>query len=108
MESYRYPPRLFSLRPIKEFQRDMSFEFRYVTTEDKNVALSRLDAWDATKPLKQLDVRLGSNLPALRAFFDAGKVVRGLTKIGVNLLAAYCPNPPVTPQAFPDVMRLVR
>src|SRR5207249_8556008 len=92
LNDYRYPPRIFSRRPIAQFRRGMSFEFQYLTTAEKNFALSQLEAWDDSRRFGELEIRRGSALPAIRCFFDAAKVLRALVKLGVNLLAAFCPN----------------
>jgi hypothetical protein len=104
---YRYPPRIFARRPIEQFESGMSFEFQYLDTTQKRFALSQLEKWDRTKTFRQLEVRIGSELPAIRCFFDQGKVVRALAKLAVNLLAAYCPNTPVKREHFPQVIRVV-
>ena len=64
---YRYPPRIFSRRPIHEFDRDMSFELQYLTTADRRFALSQLESWDVNRSFPRMEVRLGSDLPPCAA-----------------------------------------
>lgn len=104
---YRYPPRIFSRSPIDEFRTGMSFELRALDEGGLKWALSRLDNWDASATLKNLAVHLGAAMGAVRLSFEGGKVLRALVKMGINLLAAYCPNTPVNRDGFRDVIQVI-
>jgi hypothetical protein len=104
---YRYPPRVFARKPIEQFKRGMSFELRYLHKEDKERVLSLLEGWDSAASFSSPEVRLSGELPITRCVFDNGKVLRALAKIGVNLLAAFCPNTPVGREHFDLATKVV-
>lgn len=104
---YRYPPRIFARRRIADFASGMSFELQYLYASDKRFALSQLESWDSSKPFRRFEKGIGSELPALRCSYEVGAVLRALTKMAVNLLAALCPNTPVDRDGFTGVMQIV-
>jgi len=104
---YRYPPRIFSRRNVNDFASKMSFEFQYLSPQDKKYALSSLEKLDASTPFRQVTTAIGSELPTVRCWYEASKVLRALAKIAINLLAALCPRTPVNRDTFRDVMRIV-
>jgi hypothetical protein len=98
LSRYRYPPRIFTRKPISEFRPGMSFEFHYVDVSQKKAALRQLDNWTFDFSQQEPKTGIGSELPTFRFFYDEGKVLRALAKIAINLLAAFCPNTPVKPR----------
>lgn len=111
---YRFPPRIFFRHSIDEpanrllSKKRASFVLRYLTPADRRFALNVLDNWNPTGRFRAFGVGIGSHLPALRCFYDAASALRGLLKIAINVLAAYCPNTPVNKDAFPDVVKVVK
>jgi hypothetical protein len=110
LQQYRFPPRLFARRPIREFRKGMSFVLRYQNNEDRRFAMAQLEAWEPDKDWRgyRYEVGLGSQLPAIRCFWDVEKTLRALAKIGVNLLAKYCPRTSVNRRSFLDVIGAIR
>jgi hypothetical protein len=104
---YRYPPRLFARRPITRFGKGMSFELRFLDAAGRRRALSCLENWDlATKP-RSYGRAFGSRMPSFNLTANLGKVVRGLAKMGINLLAAYCLHTLVNRDGFREVIRVI-
>ncbi len=109
-ETCRLSPRVFTRNTIRDVARnvrDESFILRYATQRDKLFALQSLH------DLSRLQLRSWSNLPGSREppiafFFDAGDTMRALMKIGLNLLAAFCDDTPVTFDSFRDAIRVIR
>jgi hypothetical protein len=85
----------------------MSFELQYLYSHDKRFALSQLEGWNSSKSFGRFEKGIGSKLPVLGCSYEAGAVLRGLMKMAVNLLAAFCPNTPVDRAGFMDVIRVV-
>ena len=61
--------------------------------------VNRLEKW-THKP--------GSHYPTISFFFDVGFTLRALMKVGLNLIAAYCPNTPVSYESFGSAIRIIR
>jgi hypothetical protein len=109
-DGYRLAPRIFSPHSIFEIVRDInlqSFILRFASQEGKRFGLLSLSKLDAVQPLKNWSQKIGSRYPTFSFYFDVGDSLRGLMKIGLNLIAAYCPNTPVSPEAFGDPIRVI-
>ena len=113
---HRFPARIFARRSIRELadrlarNKRASFVLRYLSEAEKRDALNLLDNWNPTTSFQRYEVGIGSHLPALRCFYDATKVFRGLAKIALNILSEYCPNTPVSldGNGFRDVISVVK
>ncbi len=107
----RLAPRIFRRSSIWEIARgihkDQSFILRFVSEDDKRLALHRLSGLDRGPKINQSTRRLGSHQPRLCTYYNLGTAFRGLLKIGFNLVAAYCPNTPVNHRDFASVVRLI-
>jgi hypothetical protein len=80
---------------------------RYQTDADRRFALNALDNWRSGGRFNHYEVGIGSALPAMRCFYDAGKTLRALAKIAINILAHCCPNTPVNRIGFENVVRVI-
>jgi hypothetical protein len=110
-EGCRLAPRLFSRHSIQEIAQDIneqSFILRFVTEEDKRFALRCLSKLDDGRQLRGWLHKPGSHTPTVCCFFDAGDTLRALMKIGLNLIAAYCPNTPVNHKTFVHAIRMIK
>jgi hypothetical protein len=107
---YRLPPRLYAPRTIDAVaanSRSQSFVLRFDTEADKHFALEKLQTIGDGRSLRSQSGTAGSHHPTISFFFDVGDTVRALVKLGLNLVAAYCPNTPVNRDAFPWAIRTV-
>lgn len=110
-QGYRYDPRVFTRHSIAEIAKGIertSFILRYTSHADKRTALRQLDALDPHRRVKRRSQNRGSQRPPVASTFDLGQTMRGLMKIGFNILAAYCKETPVDRRAFSRVVRLIR
>jgi hypothetical protein len=109
---YRLPPRVYSRHSFNEIAKDIhgqSFVFRFLNATDRRFALramSQLDAGDK-KQFNRSSHYLGSKVPSISLFFDAGLTLRAMMKIAFNLLAAFCTNTVVSCDSFPQMTRLI-
>lgn len=111
LHGYRLAPRIFTRHTIDEIAaniNDQSFILRYNNEDDRRLALRTLAALDENVKYRSTTQQLGSRLPAIAFTFDIAKIVRALVKIGINLVAAYCPNTPVNRSTFRRAVRMVR
>jgi HNH endonuclease len=107
---YRLPPRIFTRHSISEITRKIdcqSFIMRYDSLPDLKFAFRCLSQMDLRLSSSRYSERIGSRLPTLSTHFDIGLTVRALLKLGVNLIAAYCPKTPVTGESFGKVIRMI-
>lgn len=110
-DGYRLAPRIFTPHTIRELARNVerqSFILRFVTEEEKHFALQSLLELNDGSQLKRWDESPGSHRPTICYFFDIGDTMRALMKLGLNLVAAYCPNTPVNPESFASAIRVIR
>jgi hypothetical protein len=110
-EGCRFAPRVFTRHSIGEIAQnihDQSFILRYVSDEDKRLALHGLSKLAEGRQSNGWSQTLGSHTPTICCFFDAGDALRALMKIGLNLIAAYCPNTPIDRGSFGKVIRVIR
>lgn len=107
---YRLPPRIYTRHPITAIAaniREQAFVLRFVTEEDKQFVLQTLPNLGDGRRFKKWEIKPGSHHPTISFFFDIGETIRALMKIGLNLIAAYCPNTPVDRQSFSQAVRLI-
>jgi hypothetical protein len=104
---YRFPPRVFSRKPIENFEAGMSFQVRYLKPTDLQFVLNRLDQWKSSTRFENFAVRKGAEIATLRVVFDRSMVVRALAKIAINLLAAFCEKTPINRDACSIVIRSI-
>ena len=107
LKTYRYPPRIFAERRVLDFTDDMTFVIGYEDNNDKRRALHTIDQWDSGKSFKRFEVQLGSHLPAVRRYWDLVKIVRALTKMGINLLHDTCDHTIVNRETFSKAIAFV-
>lgn len=108
---YRMPARLFTPRTIFELANDVdkaTFVLRFVDPNDRKPALDKIPEiipHDGRSHWKQ---QLGSHAPALSFYFDIGMTIRGLIKIGFNLVAALCERTDVGRSNFPEAVHIIQ
>lgn len=111
---YRLPPRIFPRMSVQELAdrlgrgKTASFVLRYQTESDRRFALNVLNTWNYRGTFRSLERGIGSELPIFGCFFDAGRVLRALSKLAVNLLSHCCPNSPINRMELRDVIRVIR
>jgi hypothetical protein len=107
---FRFPPRLFSRKTVTELSTEIekaSFILRFLTPDDKDFALSQLTDLVSLGRKKHTYTGMGGMRPATGLYFDRGRVVRALIKIGINTIAAFCPNTLVSRSAFDETIPVV-
>ncbi len=100
---FRYPPRLYARRTLREIAEQIgstNFTLRYKSDEEKRFSLRWLSKLGENRSKRQA-FHMGSSRPTIATLFDVADTVRGLLKIGLNLIAAVCHNTTVSPQSFP-------
>ena len=110
-DGYRLTPRVFTRHTIADVARNIrnhSFILRYVTEADKNFALSSLSKIGDDTKCNTWSQQRGSSCPSLSCYFDVAETLRALMKIGLNLIAAYCPQTPVNHESFANAVRIIR
>ena len=110
-DGYRLPARLFTRHSIFEIARNVrkqSFILRFVSDDDKRRALQSLANLTEGVSASRWEHTIGSRLPTLGVYFDIGSTLRGLMKMGLNLIAAHCPHTPVDHRSFSSVIRIIR
>lgn len=110
-EDYRLAPRIFTPHSIEHVARNVrkqSFVLRFVSEDDKHFALESLPNLNDGSQLKKWAHKPGSRYPTICFFFDMGDTMRALMKLGLNLIAAHCPNTPVNHESFAGAMRVIR
>jgi|GEM_PF-2789252 len=111
---FKFPPRLFTRSSIADLAQRMqsgestSLLLRYVATNDALRVFHEIHKFGVVPSSSStVGYELGTSLPPFRCRFDIRVVLRGLIKIGVNLLAAYCGHTPVNCGNFADSTSLV-
>lgn len=107
LEVYRYPPRIFVERRMRDFNDKITFLIGYRDSSGKRQALHTIDNWDSGGEFKRFDVQLGSHLPAVRRYWDVVKIIRALTKLGINLLRDTCQRTTVDHRSFSQAIGFV-
>jgi hypothetical protein len=108
--SGRFPPRVFFRKSIFEVARnvkDQTLILRYIDTEDKNFALHSLSKLNDGPTVSGMAQTRGSYVPQFSFVYNIRKALRALKKIGLNLIAAYCPNTQVDRNTFSDVIGVI-
>jgi hypothetical protein len=110
-EGLRLAPRLFTKDTIQEIASNIdkqSFTLRFANDSDGRFALRSLWELSENQVFKNRRTSYGSRQPRISFVFNVGDTIRGLMKIAVNLIAAYCPNTAVNPDTFNAVNQLIR
>ncbi len=111
LDGYRLPPRIFTPHAIEAVARNIetqSFVLRFTSESDKLFALRSFANLNDGSQLQKWTYKPSSQYPEIGVFFDIGDTMRALMKIGLNLIAAYCPNTPVDHNSFAGVIRVIR
>jgi hypothetical protein len=109
-DGYRLAPRVFAPHSIFETVRDLrnrDFVLKFLNEEDKRFALWSLSKLENSPDFKNWSSKSGSHSPRLCFFFDINRTLRALMKIGLNLIAAYCPNTLVNRRSFSHAMQII-
>jgi hypothetical protein len=110
-EGCRLAPRVFAPRRIGEIAKkinEQSFILRYVNEDDRKFAFQCMDKLDDGRKLSRRITKRGSHTPSVCCYFDVADTLRALMKIGLNLIAAYCPNTPVNAESFGLVKTIIK
>jgi hypothetical protein len=110
-DHYRLAPRIYtphSITTIAENIRKQSFILRFAREEDKHFVLQSLPNLSERRQLHNWACKLGSRYPTICFFFDIGHTMQALMKLGLNLVAAYCPHTPVNHESFATAIRIIR
>jgi hypothetical protein len=83
---YRYPPRIFVEHQPSDFSDSMTFIVGHTKDGDRRKLLHAIDQWNGDQRFRCREVKLGSDVPVVRNRWDHVRLVRALTKIGLNLL----------------------
>lgn len=108
---YRLPPRIFtraSISAVAQNIRKQSFVLRFGSEEDMGLVLDSLPNLGNSRQLNKWAIMLGTYSPTISFFFDVGETMRALMKLGLNLIAAFCPNTPVNHRSFADPIEVIR
>ncbi len=109
-DEYRLAPRIFTPHSIDEVAnniRNQSFILRFSSAEDKRFALYSLSKLGDASRLRNWGRMRGSYYPMVSTFFDLDSTMRALMKLGLNLIAAFCPNTPVNHESFKSAVRMI-
>jgi hypothetical protein len=60
------------------------------------------------RKLRRGSIKPSSHTPTVCCYYDIGDTLRALMKIGLNLIAALCPNTPVDHESFALPVRVIR
>lgn len=104
---YRYPPRVFASRQIRDFDNRMHFRCRYLMARDKQRVRKELDNWRQDTRFRRTEFQIGSALPAVHFHYEMQAVVRCLIKIAINMLRFVCKSTKVDREHFGDAVRVV-
>jgi hypothetical protein len=107
---FRYIPRVYGAHTIEEMaaRGKKQYRLRYLTVEDRDFALETLGNIASWKPFQNAHVREGAKVGRFSIYFDRVSAMRGMMKIGLNLIAAYCRRTPVNFRTFNPVARLIK
>jgi DNA-directed RNA polymerase subunit RPC12/RpoP len=108
---YRLPPRIFTPHPIEEVAKNVRrepFVLRFVSQKDRDFALYSMSHLSGARPGTKWAYQRGSHEPPICFFFDIGLTIRALMKLGLNLIAAYCRDAPVSCESFANAIRISR
>lgn len=108
-DSCRFPPRVYfrnSIRTVAH-KRSSSCVLRFCTEEDKRIALRELSRLEPPMRRRNWTVSPSSSLPRFAINFDIGDTLRGMMKIGLNLLAYVCEETSIAEASFAKARSLV-
>jgi HNH endonuclease len=107
---FRYIPRVYGAHTIEEMaaKGTKQYRLRYVTVEDRDFALETLAKIDSWKPFQNAQMRGGAKVGRFSIYFDRVSAMRGMMKIGLNLIAAYCRYTPVNYRTYNSVIRVIK
>jgi hypothetical protein len=106
----RFPPRLFFRKSVHEiaFEGANSCVLRFCHEEDKRLAFRELDRLDPDRPAKQnWSTNPSSRIPRFAIAFDIGEALRGMFKVGFNLLLHTCTSTDFRDQSFASIRQLI-
>jgi hypothetical protein len=106
----RFPPRLFFRKSIREIASEGSSScvLRFCHEDDKRQAFRELDKLDPYRPAKpNWTTNPSSNLPRFAIAFDAGDALRGMLKIGLNLLLFAATSTDTRDKSFELTRRII-
>src|SRR5262249_5931994 len=110
-DGYRLAPRIYTPHSISEIARNVgkqSFVLRFASEEDKHFVLQTLPNLPDGRGLTGWTHKPGSHYPTSCFFFYIGAPTRPIMKLGLNLVAAHCPNTPVNHESFAGAIRVIR
>lgn len=105
---FSYPPRVFVRKSLPEMAATsgITFTVGYASLSHKRRIISALGSLDLHQPFRVIR-QLGSELPSLSRTWDHLKVLRALTKIGINILYDCCERTEVDYRHFPGAIGFV-
>jgi hypothetical protein len=106
----RYAPRIYAPYSIKELQqygKRRQYRLRFISNDDKEFAIKALATMVEWKPFTEFKERLGSRVPNVSITYDPVLSMKGLMKIGLNMLAAYCEKTEVNFTSFNKAIRQI-
>jgi hypothetical protein len=106
----RYAPRIYapySIKEVQQYGKRRQYRLRFITEEDKEFAVKALANMADWKPFTEFKERLGSKVPSFSINYDPVLSMKGLMKIGLNLLAAYCEKTAVNFTSFNEAIRQI-
>jgi hypothetical protein len=106
----RYAPRIYAPYSIKELQqagKRRQYRLRFISDEDKEFAVKELGNMAGWKPFTVFEERLGSRVPNFSITYDPVLSMKGLMKIGLNILAAFCEKTTVNFTSFNEAIRQI-
>ena len=107
---YRLIPRVLTRDSIGEIAANVnkqSFILRYISDEDKLTAYREMDKLSEKPEYKNWSTMPGSRIQTICTFYDVGDCIRGLMKIGLNLVRAHCPDTMINHTTFDQAMRRI-
>jgi len=106
--SYSFPPRIFAAHSIMDFNGRITFQCRYLNATDRKRALGMRDLLTSDRRFRKFGWQRGSQYPAFAMHFDPMKILRALTKTGINLVAWIAKRTEVNRQTFEAAVKFVR
>jgi hypothetical protein len=109
---YRLPPRIHSQHSIFEIARKVnsqSFTMRFNDEGELRKAFLELSRMEnpRRRAFTRYSVVSSSRIPTLSLYFDTGMALRGMLKIAVNLVAAFCRHTTIDYKTCPHVFNMV-
>lgn len=105
---YRYPPRVFARGSMSEAAYSKTLELTYTHAADRRRVYREISRWTDIPRFHEGSSRESTLVPVVRARFNRASVVRGLWKIGFNILAFLGEKTLVDYRSFKHVTDAVR